>query len=124
MATQAGSAFSTVSPSNRNDEFNYFHGTVSFNFGTHVFPRPSRPDTEGTFHKRKRYEVLTAVLTKIHIYCRVDWLVVPDVSEDVSVSVFRVLVHPIHSNVGITDFSILHAATDCLEQRECPRLPS
>ena len=116
--------FCTVSPSNRNDEFNYFHRTVSFNYGTRVFPHPSRPNTEGTFYERERYEVLTPVLTKICIYCRVNWLMFADVSEDVSASVFRVLVHPHHSNVGITDFSILHAATDCLEPHEYPRLPS
>lgn len=96
----------------------------SSNYATHIFPPPSRPDTERTFHKRKRCEVLTAVLTKIQIYYRVDWLMVADVSEDVSASVFRVLVHPHHSNVGVTDFSILHAATDCLELHEYPRLHS
>jgi hypothetical protein len=101
-----------------------FTGLCPSTLAPTFFPHPSGPDTGGTLHKRKRYEVLTAVLTKLHIYCRVDWLMVADASEDVSASVFRVLLHPHHSNVGITDLSILHAATDCLKLHEYPRLPS
>jgi hypothetical protein len=73
---------------------------------------------------RREHFIKRRGMTKIHIYYRVDWLMIADVSEDVSASVFRVLVHPHHSDVGITDFSILHIVTDCLELHEYPRLPS
>jgi hypothetical protein len=87
-------------------------------YGTHVFPQPSRPDMDGIFHKRKTYEVLTAALTKINNTVSTgEWLLT-----------FRKTLRPPSSGflyIPITvcgDFSILRAATDCLELNEYPRL--